>query len=321
MLVLGAGTDYALLLISRYREELHEYESRVQALIAAWKGAAPPIGASAATVILGLICLSFADLKSTASLGPVCAIGIACTVLIMLTALPALLLVTGRWIFWPASPRSTTRTTSPPTACGDASHRPSCATRAAAGASVRVVLIACVIGVLGLKTDGLKTTQSFTNKPDAVKGQQVYDNAFPQGRGAGTPADILVNADKANDVIAAVKNVKGVSTAPNAVCVEIDYAKAAAAFKANPAAAKALGTGCPPAAVQVTPHNGKLLVGATLVDTYDSQAAFDTVDRLRSAVSKVPGADALVGGSSATYLDIQNASRSDITLIIPIVLR
>ena len=81
-----------------------------------------------------------------------------------------------------------------------------------------------------------------------------------------------------------------------------------------------LGTGCPPAAVQVTPHNGKLLVGATLVDTYDSQAAFDTVNRLRSAVSKVPGADALVGGSSAIYLDIQNASRSDIKLIIPIVL-
>ncbi|WP_375489315.1 MMPL family transporter [uncultured Jatrophihabitans sp.] len=320
VLVLGAGTDYALLLISRYREELHEHESRINAMAAAWRGAAPPIGASAATVILGLICLSFADLKSTASLGPVCAIGIACTVAIMLTVLPAILVLAGRWVFWPRKPK--------------VDHEADIATHGMWGriapAVVRhpkrswgiggVVLIACVIGVLGLKTDGIKTTDSFTNKPDAVKGQQIYDNAFPQARGAGTPADILVDADKADAVIAKIKGMKGLSTAPNAVCVEIDYAKAAAAFKANPAAAKGLANQCPTPQIQVTPHDGKTLVGATLVDSYDSPPAFATVNRLRSAVNEVPGAHALVGGSSATYLDIQNASRSDNKLIIPIVL-
>ena len=91
VLVIGAGTDYALLLVSRYREELHEFDSRLDAMIVAWKAAAQPIAASAVTVILGLLCLTFADLNSTAGLGPVCAIGIACTVLVMLTVLPALL--------------------------------------------------------------------------------------------------------------------------------------------------------------------------------------------------------------------------------------
>ena len=109
VLVIGAGTDYALLLVSRYREELHEYQSRVDAMIAAWKGAAPPILASAVTVILGLICLTVADLNSTAGLGPVCAIGIACTVVVMLTVLPALLVISGRWIFWPKRPEARPR--------------------------------------------------------------------------------------------------------------------------------------------------------------------------------------------------------------------
>ena len=200
-----------------------------------------------------------------------CAIGIACTVLGACSPrCRRCWSLAGRWIFWPRRPK--------------VDHQADIATHGLWGriapAVVRnpkrswgiggVVLLACVIGVLGLKTDGIKTTDSFTNKPDAVKGQQIYDTAFPQARGAGTPADILVNADKAQAVIAKVKGLKGVSSAPNAVCVEIDYAKAAAAFKANPAVAQQLAGGCPPQAVQVTPHDGKLLVGAMLTDSYDS---------------------------------------------------
>jgi RND superfamily putative drug exporter len=289
-------------------------------MVAAWRGAAPPIAASAATVILGLICLSFADLKSTASLGPVCAIGIACTVLVQLTALPALLVISGRWIFWPKRPH--------------VDHQTDVATHGLWGRFAPavvshpkrswgiggVVLILCVIAITGLKTNGIKTTDSFTNKPDAVKGQKIYDDAYPQGRGAGTPADILVNADKASAVIDAVKSVNGIASGPNAVCVQINYAKAAAAARADPGAANSLGTACPPQSLQVSPHDGKLLVSATMVDSYDSKGAYDTVKRLRTVVKGVPGADALVGGSSATYLDIQNASRSDNKLIIPIVL-
>ncbi|HET6877714.1 MAG TPA: MMPL family transporter [Jatrophihabitans sp.] len=322
VLVIGAGTDYALLLVSRYREELHEHRSRIDAMVAAWKGAAPPIAASACTVILGLLCLTVAELKSTATLGPVCAIGIACTVLVMLTVLPTLLVLCGRWIFWPKRPQvdhqsdidTTHRTWSRFANTLARNHR-------AAWVSAAVALIACAIAIIGLKTQGLSTTDAFTNNPDAVVGQHLYDKAFPQSKGAGAPADILVNADKAPAVIAAVKNVEGVSQEPNGVCVEIDYSKLTPAYiQANPQVVQQLARTCPPPALQVTPHNGKLLVGATLTSSYDSTAAYDTINRLRSTVSSIPGADALVGGSSATNLDIQNASRHDRNLIIPLVL-
>ena len=321
VLVIGAGTDYALLLVSRYREELHEYESRVDAMTAAWKGAAPPILASAVTVILGLICLSFADLNSTAGLGPVCAIGIACTVLIMLTVLPALLVISGRWIFWPRRPKLDHETDifAMHGIWGRFSQRLSTSYRRAwIGAGV--VLIACIAGMIGLKTDGLSTIDGFTTKPDAVVGQHLYDKAFPSSKGAGAPADILVDAGKADQAIAAVKGLDGVAKTPNAVCVQIDYAKAAAAAKSNPGSAPRKPTSCPPAALQVQPRDGKLLLNATLIDSYDTEPAYQTVKRIRAALDKIDGANALVGGSSAVNLDIQDASRHDRNLIIPIVL-
>ena len=105
VLVLGAGTDYALLLISRYREELHNYPNRFDAMIKAWRGSVPAIVASAATVILGLLCLSFSSLESNKSLGPAGAISIACTLLLSITFLPVALASAGRWVFWPRKPK------------------------------------------------------------------------------------------------------------------------------------------------------------------------------------------------------------------------
>jgi RND superfamily putative drug exporter len=320
VLIFGAGTDYALLLVSRYREELHEYQSRVEAMIAAWKGAAPPIGASAVTVILGLLCLSLADLNSTASLGPVCAIGIGCTVLIMLTVLPALLVVSGRWIFWPRRPPLDHQTDiAAHGRWGRFAHTIVRHRRRSWGIG-GLALVACAIAITGLKTGGLSTIDSFTDQPDAVVGQHIYDHAFPAAKGAGAPADILTNAEQADQVIAAVKPLAGVSKARDAVCVEVDYAKVAALLKAHPGAIRRAPEICAPPQLQVRPHDGKLLVEATLTDSYDSPAAYDTVNRIRAAAEQVPGADALVGGSSATNLDIQNASRHDRNLIIPVVL-
>lgn len=320
VLVIGAGTDYALLLVSRYREELHEHQSRVQAMLAAWKGAAPPIAASGITVILGLLCLTFADLNSTSSLGPVCAIGIGATLLIMLTVLPVLLVLFGRWIFWPRRPRvdhvtdiATHGLWGRIAGTIQRRHRPAWIVTA-------LVLIGCAVAITGLRTGGLSTLDSFTNTPDAVTGQHLYDNAFPASQGAGSPADVLVNADAADAVLAKLRQVPGVSDAPNAVCVQVDYAKAAAYVQQHPQAAAGLASACPPAQLQVAPHDGQLLLNATLSYAYDSPQAYDTVQRIRAAVATVPGADALVGGSSATNLDIQNASVHDRNLIIPIVL-
>ena len=103
ILVVGAATDYGLLLVSRYREELHRYASTWDALRHAWRACLAPIGASAGTVIIGLLCLTLSQLNSNRSLGPVGAIGIAAALLAGLTFLPVMLLL-GRWIFWPRVP-------------------------------------------------------------------------------------------------------------------------------------------------------------------------------------------------------------------------
>jgi RND superfamily putative drug exporter len=315
VLVLGAGTDYALLLISRYREELHSYESKLDAMIAAWRGAAPAIGASALTVILGLLCLGFGELNSDRSLGPVCAIGIACTVGVMLTFLPLFLLV-GRWIFWPRIPH--------------VDHQADLATHGVWGRMAQalgrharpswvitaVVLLALSAGLFQLKSGGLGISDSFTNKPDAVVGQDVFDASFPQGTGA--PAVIIANASKTNEIIAAVAKVPGVSTAPASVCVEVDYAKLAAAIKAGATAPAAVA--CPPAALQVRPVDGRIAIDAELVARYDTSAAITAVKAIRKTVHAIPGADALVGGQTAINYDTQQASRHDRNLIIPIVL-
>ena len=317
VLILGAGTDYALLLISRYREELHEFANPHDAMIVAWKESFPAIGASAATVILGLLCLSFSELNSNKSLGPVAAIGIACTFVVMMTFLPvALALVGRRWVFWPRKPRL--------------DHETDLAThgiwgRIAEGVGRRyrfgwigalLVLVICLLGLGSLKTDGLTTAQGFTNTPDAVTGQNIYDAKFDKG--AGAPAQITAVADKADAVIAAASKVPGVSTQPGAVCVQVDFQKLAAAGSSGGSGAAQ--TGCAPAGLQVAPINGRILINADLADSYDSQAAYDTIKRIRTAVHAVPGADAKVGGQSAATLDVQTASIHDRNLIIPIVL-
>ena len=317
VLVIGAGTDYALLLISRYREHLHEYQSRVQAMVAAWKGAAPPILASAVTVILGLICLTLADLNSTRSLGPVCAIGIAATVTVMLTVLPTMLVLCGRWIFWPRIPRVDHQTDIATHGVWSRFAKSIAGNATRSWVSALLVLVLFCLAIIGLKTEGLSITDSFTNKPDAVTGQQIYDANFAQG--AGAPAVILTNADKFDEVIAAASKVPGVDTSQG-VCVQPDYAKLAAAFARGGPSAVPVSGGCVPAAFQVQPIGGKTLVNATLKYSYDTTQAYDTIRKLRSAVSHIDGADALVGGQSAVNLDVQDASRHDRALIIPIIL-
>ena len=106
VLVLGAGTDYALLLVARYREELHRTADKHEAMRTALASAGPAIFASAATVIAALLCLMVAKVNGTAGLGPIAAIGIACAALSMLTLLPALLTIFGRRAFWPFVPHT-----------------------------------------------------------------------------------------------------------------------------------------------------------------------------------------------------------------------
>lgn len=316
VLVIGAGTDYALLLISRYREELHRYASRVDAMARAWRGAAPAIGASALTVILGLLCLTFGQLNSDRSLGPVAAIGIACTVIVMLTFLPVLLVLAGRWIFWPRVPH-VEHTTDLATHSGWGRFSRALGRRDRASWIVAtVILFLCVAGVSGLKASGLTTAGGFTNSPDAVVGQKIFNASFPQG--AGAPAVIIVAAPKAAEVIAVASKVPGVATGPGSVCLEPDYPKLADAIKTG--SIGGLGAGCLPPELSVGPVNGRTVIDATLTSSYDSPQAAATVKQLRKAVHAIPGAAALVGGSTAINYDTNQASQHDRNLIIPIIL-
>jgi RND superfamily putative drug exporter len=298
-------------------------------MIRAWRGAAPAIAASAATVMLGLLCLTLGELNSDRSLGPVTAIGIACTFVVMLFFLPAFLVLAGRWVFWPRIPRVDQQ-------ADIATHGVWGRFAAALGRRSRaswiataVVLLACVAAISGLRTDGLSTTDSFTNDPDAVLGQRIFDAHFDQGTGA--PAVIIANASAADKVIAAASAVPGVATEPGSVCVQVDYAKIAKVPAPVPptdatdatgatGAAGAGAAGCPPPALQVQPVHGRIAIDANIVHRYDTQQAYDTVVALRKAVHAVGGADAKVGGASALNYDIQEASRHDQNLIIPIVL-
>ena len=321
VLVIGAGTDYALLLVSRYREELHAHTSRVQAMIAAWRGSAPAIVASAATVTLGLLCLSLGELNSNRSLGPVAAIGIVCTVVVMLTFLPVFLVLGGRWIFWPRIPRVDHKVDLAAHGVWGRIARSVVARPRMAWVSTTVVLLAAATAVLTLRQGGLTITESFTNKPEAVVGQEIYDAHFSQG--AGAPAVIITNADRVDEVMAAVAGVPGVSKEPGSVCIQTDYAKVAE--RADQIAAQGpqavIGPdGCALPELQVPAVDGRIAVEAVLEHRYDTREAYETVKALRAEVHAIEGADALVGGSSAINYDTQVASERDRNLIIPMVL-
>ncbi|RAG86832.1 hypothetical protein DN069_04685 [Streptacidiphilus pinicola] len=282
VLVIGAGTDYALLITARYREELRRHQDRHEAMAFALHRAAPAILASAATVGMGMLCLLVAEMNSTSSLGPVCAIGIGVGLLSMLTLLPALLVIAGRWVFWPVRPGFGSPE---PTATGfwarvggAISGRPR-----KVWVTTAVVLGVLALGMTGLRADGLSTAGTFTGTPDSVVGQQVVAAHFPAG--AGSPVVVISTAQSAVPVRQALAGTPGiVATTPPVV------------------------------------SGGYAYTNGTLSAAADSKAAQNTVDRVRAAVHAVPGAQAKAGGNTAVQMDIQRASRHDNFVVLPLVL-
>jgi RND superfamily putative drug exporter len=282
VLVIGAGTDYALLLVARYREELRRHEDRHEAMALALHRAGPAILASGSTVVLGMLCLLAAEMNSTKGLGPVAALGIVFALLSMLTLLPALLVTVGRWIFWPRRP---TFGTPDPTATGlwakvggFISHRPR-----KVWVTTAVVLGIASLGLFKLDATGLTTSQTFIGTPDSVKASEVIQKHFSSN--AGDPVYILVNSQTAGQTSTALRNDAGLS--------------------------------------QVAPpltRGDRSMIQATLNGDAVSPKAFDTIKSVRTIVHGIPGTDALVGGTSATTLDIEDASHRDSLVIIPITL-
>ncbi|MFF1922725.1 MMPL family transporter [Streptomyces sp. NPDC058221] len=209
ILVFGAGTDYALLLVSRYREELTRFARPQEAMAAALRGCGPAVVASSATVAAGLLCLLAADLTSSRGMGPIAAVGVLCALLAMLTLLPALLVLLGRRVFWPIVPAygsERVRRRSLFAAMGGSAGRRPVAVLVTGG----VLLGALSLGVLNLP-GALKQEDSFISKPDSVAAMKTLADAYP-GR-SSQPIAVLVPTDRADGTLARARATEGVASA------------------------------------------------------------------------------------------------------------
>ncbi|MEU5056720.1 MULTISPECIES: MMPL family transporter [unclassified Streptomyces] len=209
ILVFGAGTDYALLLVSRYREELRRVERPHDAMRAALRGCGPAVLASSGTVAVGLFCLLAADLNSSRGMGPLGAVGVLCALVAMLTLLPAVLVLLGRRVFWPLVPAygSTPKARRSLFAAmgSSAGRRP--LTVLASGA---LLLGALALGVFSLP-GSLKQEDTFTDRPDSVVAMQTLAAAYPE-RGT-QPISVITPTGRAGETLATARGVPGVAAA------------------------------------------------------------------------------------------------------------
>ena len=291
VLVLGAGTDYALLLVARYREELRKHDDKHEALNLALRTAGPAIVASGLTVMLGLLCLSIAEVNGTAGLGPIGALGIFVAMVTMLTLLPAMLAIFGRRAFW--RPRMFGQGDGIPRYGDHAADETHGAWRKV-GERVSqgprriwigaiAVLAVMSLGLLTLDT-GLTTADSYRDEVESVTGQELISQSFPGG--ANAPTDVLVpESSDVEAVIAAVSGVEGVADVR-----------------------------------EVQRGDGTVLLNATLEPDPYSTEAYDLIPDIRAAAKEAGGEEVLVGGASAVERDVRVAAGRDTLRIPPITL-
>ena len=286
VLVFGAGTNYALLLIARYRDELLRQPDRRDAMRTAVTSAGPAILASGSTVILSLLTLLLAQLSGNRALGIACAIGIAIALLFALLVLPAALVVFGRGLFWPFVPRFHD-------AAQRAAERPTIWSRIGGAVSRRPVIVAlsalAVVGILstgliGAKI-GLTQTDQLIGNPESVQGEKLLSETFPAGFGSQTT--VLAPDAAVDEAMTIAEDTKGVS------------------------------------AVRVGARSdGRTELQLTLSGEPQSQRNFDTITALRESYASHGGAvdKTLVGGADATALDVDTAAAEDRALLIPLIL-
>ena len=283
VLVLGAGTDYALLLVARYREELRLHEDRHEAMTEALHRAGPAIIASGSTVVLGMLCLLAASMNSTKGLGPVAAIGVAVALLAMVTLLPALLVICGRWVFWPVRPHFGS---DEPTTRGLWAR----VGRAIAPRPRRVWVVTTVLlglawlGLPSLDANGLTSAESYRGTPQSIVGAEVQADHFEGD--VSNLVQVLGPADDADAMVETVRNTEGIASDAVGEPIVVD---------------------------------DLALVSAQLTTESLTPESFATIDRLRASLDEV-GTDVLVAGNDAVTLDIKNASQRDNQVVIPLIL-
>ena len=280
VLVFGAGTDYALLLVSRYREELRRHDDKHDAMAIALRSAGPAIIASGLTVIAALLTLTLADVNSTAGLGPVGAVGIALAMISMLTVLPALLTICGRNAFWAPGLDTIPHTGQ---AGVDETHGFWRRVADRVAARPRAIWIVGTIVLLALSANlvNLDLTQTqgtgFRDKVDSVTGQEILARNFAAG--ASAPTDVIV-------------------TDPARVEQVTDAAKRFGDVRPG------------------TKGDAGVQLALTLKNPPYSAQALDTIPQIREAV----GDGVLVGGPTAQEYDLRQAAARDNKVIIPVTL-
>ena len=348
ILVIGAATDYGLLLVARHREELTRHDSPFAAMRTAWRASLEPIAASAGTVIVGLLCLLLSDLSSNSSLGPVAAIGIASAFVASLTLLPALLLVLGsrsRALFWPRMPR-------PADVRDESGHR------VAAGAHeehdptrrgiwgrtssmvvrhprrtwilTAVALLVAAAFVPTFKAGGTSDTDIFLNTTESVTGSEVLGEHFPAG--SVEPARVITTPARLEAVTWAVTAVDGVASAtpvsdapqgasgpPPGATGGAPAQGGAPAPGGTPSTAGTPAQGGAPAQGEPKVIDGRVLLEVTTDASAESTAGQRQVEAVRAAAHRADP-DALVGGKAAQRIDTQDVASRDLTTIIPVVL-
>jgi RND superfamily putative drug exporter len=281
VLVFGAGTNYALLLISRYRQELRHDPDHREALRRAVRRAGPAIVASNATVVLALLTLLFASTPSTRSLGALAACGLVVAAVSVLVVLPPLLGLCGRSLFWPFIPQAD----DDDSVDSGPWHRiaESVARRPVVVATAAVVTLAALAtGLLGAHI-GLTQTQQFRVKADSVSGYDVVAKHFPAG--LTNPTLVIAPTAQAPQVQRAIGSTQGVVSAT----------------EAGP------------------PASGLTQWSVVIDAPPSSEQAFSTIAALRHS-TKAASPSAVVGGPDAQALDVRNAAAHDRLVLIPAIL-
>ena len=316
ILVIGAATDYSLLYVARYRDELRRTQERGRATITALRGAIEPVLASGGTVIAGLLCLLLSDLKSNSTLGPVAAIGIVFAMTAALTFLPAVLYAAGRVAFWPRRPHYAPD--APDAGADPGAHgvwgRIALAVRRRPRPLWILTAAALAVGCLGitqLEADGVPQSDLVLSASSARDGQAALGEHFPAG--SGSPAQIITPESSLQEVTDRLLSQDGIDSV--AVTSEDSPAGTAPVTEEGIQAQGPPGTPAP----EPTVVDGDVLVQATLSDAPDSAAAETTVRQVREDLA-AQDLDALVGGVTATSIDTNDASAHDRALIIPVVL-
>lgn len=282
VLVFGAGTNYALLLISRYREELQRTDDDRRALSAAWRATIPAILASNVTVVLALLTLVFATIPMTRGLGIPAAIGLLIALAAVLFALPPFLAVVGRRVFWPFIPHPGEQREHGRmwrALAGRVVRRP------AVGIIAGLVLLAVMAsGLFGAKI-GLDQLEKFRVPSESAAGLETLSAHFPPGE--AQPVVIIATSAAADEVMAAAGQVEGVvGVRPVATTADRSLTEIMVVSEYSPGTARSL----------------------------------DQITELRAAVHAIPGGQALVGGEVATELDARAGNERDLRLIAPLVL-